>query len=233
MEIKKTNIPPYPNNGNGYELKNDQEHWKNMFGGITSLYKITDGGWVMDGRVLCTYPNIQKQAKYGYLCYRYFPAFICFPNGSKINLDLARTIVSYALDAVYRKPDSFNKIDFAYSNSYYHVMGSYGEDLPMKGYVHAIAEDTGTNPIPDEHGKKTEENYYGIVEVGMYRVILGYNSYMGYGIHEKDGFSASLKDRVFLYGGIWLGLTLLLLYCLRKICIVKQLTESETKSIEN
>lgn len=230
LEIRKTTIPPYPKNGDANELKYDQEHWKNMFGGMASLYKITDGGWWMEGRVLTIYPNSQKQAHYGYLFYNYFPVFICSPNGSKIELDLAKSIVSHALDVVYRKPDRFNKINFAYSNSYYNVMGSSVEDYPMRGYVHAYAEDTGNKPILDEHGKKTEDNYYGMVEVGMYRVILGYKSDMGFGIHEKNGFSASLKDRVLLYGGIGLCLTLLLLFSLRKISIAKQLSDSEITS---
>lgn len=233
LEIRKITIPPFPKTGDANELKYDQEHWKNMFGGMADLYKITHGGWLMEGRVLTTYPNAQKQAHYGYLFYGFFPIFICTPGGRKIDLDLAKSIVSHALDVIYRKPDRFNKIDFTYSNSYYSVWGSTVEDYPMKGYVHAYSEDTGIKPIPNEHGKNSEDNYFGMVEVGMYRVIFGYKSYMGVGIHEKDGFSASLKDRVLLYGGIGLCLTLLLLFFLRKISIARKLSDLEITSKTN
>ena len=70
-----------------------------------------------------------------------------------------------------------------------------------------------------DNNKFTGYYWIGMHKIGQYRVILTYRNGLAWRIEEKDGFKASIKDRVIYHGITFIILTiifLLILYCVRQ-----------------
>ena len=190
-----------------------------MFSGIEHVYKITDQGWQMAGMQYTLIPNKDRYVKEGIQDYYFFPYMICVPNGLEFNTEIAKYIIEKSLDKVYCEPDQHNTASELKStqNEYYHFVGRnlVLQDSVPELCMHFYDETTGTDPIYDSNNF-TGLYWFGMHKIGQYRVIFAYQNGTAWRIEEKDGFSASTKDRAICYGITFILLTtflLLFLYC--------------------
>lgn len=220
LEYTEIAIPPFPNEAD----KHKKKHWMNMFKGVEHLYKITDGGWTMTGDIYYPVPYEDGIYRNGVQEYRYIPYMICVPKGVDFNLDIAKSIVSKALDKVYSEPTELNAVYKARSrtNEYYELIGHFYKDsLLEKGGIPFYNKSTGTEPIID-NGQFTGYYWFGMQTIDQYRVLMAYRNIMVWTVVEKGGFSASVKDRIIFYGTAFaLILFIIVLYLNRDRIILK------------
>lgn len=215
LEYKEIQIPPIP------KKNEEMKHWMNMFSGVEHVYKITKGGWTMSGMIYDMVKNNEDSLySYGIQDYYYVPFLICVPYGVNFNAQIAKDIIEKSLEKVYCEPDKYNIIDNAksYSNDYYHLVGQFNDDKKPEISIHFYSESTGTDPIY-EKGKFTGYYWFGILHVGPYKIIKTYHNHVTWNTVEKEGFNASLRDRVLSYGIIFIILTCSLFLFIRKINI--------------
>lgn len=213
VKYQEVAIPPSPKFDSWDNSK--KEYWDNMFSGIEHLYKLTVRGWTMQGMVYGIFPDVEGHPHIGIINYFYYPYMVCVPHGAYFNDQIAKDVLQEALNKVYREPHNFETIDEVktFSNDYYHLVGqsSNPEYFPF-----VFDKKTGSYPIT-ENGKPTGLYRFGMVEIGNYRVLLAYENSITWNIVEKDGFRASLKDRVILYSISLLLLTSIYIIIRRKI----------------
>lgn len=227
LEYEEVPIPELIiDDNNAINDKRKKKQWSNMFSGIEHVYKITDGGFKMIGMQYAIVPiNINNDGSVltgeGIRGFFRFPYMICVPDGLEFNTEIAKIIIekSKSLDIVYCEPDRFSTAMEILStqNEYYHFVGRNSfmlDSLPLCFYD----ETTGTDPIYDNN-KFTGYYWFGMNKIGQYRVIYAYKNGFAQRIEEKDGFKASIKDRVIYHGITFILLTiilLLILYCVRQ-----------------
>ena len=135
--------------------------------------------------------------------------------------EIAKIIIEKSLDIVYCEPDQYSTASEILStqNEYYHFAGNpFGQDSLPELWMHFYNETTGTDPIYDNN-KFTGYYWFGMQKIGQYRVIYAYENGTPWRIIKKDGFKASIKDRVIYHGITFIILTiifLLILYCVRQ-----------------
>ena len=214
LEYTEIAIPTFPNDGD----KHEKEHWMNMFMGVEHLYKITDGGWTMEGDIYHPVPYEDGNYRNGVQGYRYIPYMICVPEGAEFNIHIAKTIIKKALDKVYTEPTESNAVHNALSNNndYYEMIGHfYRDSVPEIGGIPFYNKSTGTEPIFD-NGKFSGYYWFGMLRIEQYKVLLAYRNLFAWNAVEKRGFNASVKDRVLFYGiALALILSVLFLYLYR------------------
>jgi hypothetical protein len=223
IEYEEVSIPTYVVNDKYKKLfpkqeKINRKQWNNKFSGIEHVYKITDQGWQMAGMQYALIPNKDRYVKEGIQEYYFFPYMICVPNGLEFNKEIAKEIIEKSLDKVYCEPDQYNnaaKIKLT-QNEYFHFTGNrFFQDSLPELRMHFYDEVTGTAPIYDNN-KFTGYYWFGMHIIGQYRVIFAYTNSTAWRIEEKNGFSASTKDRAICYSITFILLTtflLLFLYC--------------------
>lgn len=223
LEYEEVPIPElFIDDNNAINDKRKKKQWSNMFSGIEHVYKITYGGFRMIGMQYTLVP-IKKDSYVteGIQTYFFFPYMICVPDGLDFNTEIAKIIIEKSLDIVYCEPDQYSTASEILStqNEYYHFAGNpFGQDSLPELWMHFYNETTGTDPIYDNN-KFTGYYWFGMQKIGQYRVIYAYENGTPWRIIEKDGFKASIKDRVIYHGITFIILTsilLLILYCVRQ-----------------
>lgn len=224
LEYEEVSIPKlFKTDNNAKRDKRRKKQWNNMFSGIKHVYKITDQGWQMAGMQYALIPNKDRYVKEGIQDYFFFPYMICVPDGLDFNNEIAKYIIEKSLDKVYCEPDQYNTASKLKStqNEYYRFIGRYLvlQDSVPELCMHFYDEKTGTDPIYDSNSF-TGLYWFGMHKIGQYRVIYAYQNGTAWRIEEKDGFSASTKDRVIYHGSTFILLTIILfliLYCLKHL----------------
>lgn len=223
LEYEEVPIPElFIDDNNAIKDKRKKKQWSNMFSGIEHVYKITDGGFKMIGMQYTIVPiKKDNSVEEGIRDYFFFPYMICVPDGLEFNIEIAKFIIEKSLDIVYCEPDQISTAREILStqNEYYHFVGnSYMLDSLPELWMNFYNETTGTDPIYDNN-KFTRYYWFGMHKIGQYRVIYAYKNGTAWRIKEKDGFKASIKDRVIYHGITFIILTsilLLILYCVRQ-----------------
>ena len=222
LEYEEVSIPElFKDDNNAKRDKRKKKQWNNMFSGIEHVYKITDEGWQMAGMQYAQIPNKDRYVKEGIQDYFFFPYMICVPEGSEFNAEIAKSVIEKSLDKVYCEPDQYNTTSEIKStqNEYYHFVGNtFLQDSLPELCMGFYNETTGTDPIYDNN-KFTGYYWFGMHKIGPYRVIFAYQNGVAWRIEEKDGFKASIKDRVIYHGITFIILTIILfltLYCVRQ-----------------
>lgn len=208
LKYAETQIPPFPKNG----FEWDQKYWENMFSGIEHVYTIR--GWAMEGMVRGIFPGEEGGAQTGIINYFYFPYMICVPKGVEFNQQIAEKVLSASLDKVYREPEKYEAVNETkgFSNDYFHIIGhNTGDYFPF-----VQDKKTGSEHII-ENNKPTKYYWFGMINIGPYRVLLAYDNDITWNIAEKDGFNASLKDRTILYSITIILLTSIYIIVRRRI----------------
>lgn len=221
LEYEEVSIPKLFNNAK--RDKRRKKQWNNMFSGIKHVYKITDQAWQMEGMQYTFIGNKDGYLKEGIQDYFFFPYMICVPDGLEFNTQIAKYIIEKSLDKVYCEPDQYNTASELKStqNEYYHFSGRRLtlEDSVPESCMHFYDGTTGTDPIYDSN-IFTGYYWFGMHKIGQYRVIYAYKNDLAWRIEEKDGFSASIKDRVIYHGSTFILLTIILfliLYSLKHL----------------
>lgn len=220
IEYEEVSIPKlFKDDNNAKRDKRKKKQWNKMFSGIKHVYKITDEGWQMAGMQYSLIPNKDRYVKEGIQDYFFFPYMICVPDGLEFNNEIAKTIIEKSLDKVYCEPDQYNTASGIKStqNEYYHFVGNtFLQDSLPELCMRFYNESTGTDPIYDNN-KFTGYYWFGMHKIGQYRVIYAYQNGIAWRIEEKDGFKASIKDRVIYHGITFIILTIILFLILYRV----------------
>lgn len=220
LEYEEVSIPELFKDENDTEIdKWKRRHWNNMFSGIEHVYIITEEGWQMAGMQYAHIPNIDRHIEEGIQEYFFFPYMICVPEGLEFNTEIAKTIIEKSLDKVYCEPDQYNTASKIIStrNDYYHFVGNtFLQDSEPKLCMRFGNETTGTDPIYNNN-KFTGYYWFGMHKIGQYRVIYAYKNGIAWRIEEKEGFNASVKDRVIYYSIVFIILTIILFLTLYRV----------------
>lgn len=219
VEYVEVSIPPFPKDGEKWEKK----HWKNKFSGVEHLYKITDGGWRMCGKINVYFGSKDhpyENVHIGIQDYVFVPYMICVPHGFEFNSQIAKTIIEESLEKEKFRcnPDKYNVAFEAelQSNDYYEIESYNLPDdrdrlelnMPFRNDI------TGTSPIY-ENDKFTGYYWFGMITVGPYNVLNAYKNCLTRTVVERS--YSSLRDRVLYYCLAFIALTSALICFLFKL----------------
>lgn len=218
-EIAVPKSPVTPKNVDADEFekrkwRDKRRYWNNMFAGIKHVYKIVDQGWMMVG--MLEHPGYHMNV---FLEYFYSPYMICAPDGVEFNREIAKNILEKALDMDCCSPEQYDTAaDFLSNNNEYFSFIGYDtpKDSVPELWMPFYNKVTGNAPIYDG-GRFTGKYWFGMRRIGDYRVLYAYQNRTGWALEEKEGFNASIKDRVIYYSTLLVLLTSLLSLFLRCI----------------
>lgn len=217
VDYTEVPIPTFPNDENTLT----EEHWMNMFNGVEHLYLITKGGWNIIGKTSWwAVPYDKDLYKKGVLEYNYSTYLIGVPKATKFDAKIAKKVIKKALEVTKASNDVLSAdyhriLSLSESNEYYVTRGQHNEYGMDNQVMPFFCQRTGCDPIY-VNGKFTGRYWFDMQEIGPYRLFFGYMNTGLWRFVEKEGFNASLKDRVIYYGLVFIILTtFLMLFILR------------------